>query len=359
MHDEISGRRLDSLGEFRILSEILFPLAGALGTDPVLGDDCGFISVGGVTLAVSGDVGPAPLLWQLPGHSDDYFAAGWLAAVATASDIATAGATPLFMMDLIDAPGSARTEVLSEYAEGYFAACRRFGFICLGGDLRQGPTLAMRTVGAGIVGNGVQIGRTGVRPDDVFVLLGRGGQFISSFLTIKRLGPGEQGFEKDLDALRFPVPQLRSMEILAKETMVRAASDSSDGVLGAVQNIVSSSGCGVKLECNANMLSEQVLVAARMHGVSPWNLFYFWGDWSVVAVIRREQWENFDRVAHAEGIEYAALGLATGGGPRVSANIDGVVKDVNIVRNENFTADGFNFDVMTHVEKFLSSKIFI
>lgn len=94
----------------------------------VAGDDCAFIQVGEHTLAATGDVGPRPVIQNLVAHQDDWEAAGWLAVVATASDIASAGAKPLFLTNCIDAPPTLQVEVLTSFMRGYFSALTSFGF---------------------------------------------------------------------------------------------------------------------------------------------------------------------------------------------------------------------------------------
>src|SRR6185503_581977 len=92
--DETATRALSDLGEFALLERVVFPAARRWGVDGELGDDCGFVAIGDALLAVSADVGPRPLVQQLPGHERDYEASGWHAAVTTASDLATAAARP-------------------------------------------------------------------------------------------------------------------------------------------------------------------------------------------------------------------------------------------------------------------------
>src|SRR4051812_35802224 len=95
---------LADLGEFRILAEVILPLARRADGVTEAGDDCAFVEAGGATLAVTADVGPRPLIRSLTAHCDDWEASGWMAVLATASDIASAGARPLLLTNCVDAP---------------------------------------------------------------------------------------------------------------------------------------------------------------------------------------------------------------------------------------------------------------
>jgi len=128
-HTELDARQtLRDLGEFSLIESVVLPLARDILGASELGGDCSFASVGDLTIAVSADVGPRPLVQQLLGFANDQEAAGWHAAVATASDIATAGATPLLMTNTIDAPPDLDVADLQAFLKGYFQACRSLDF---------------------------------------------------------------------------------------------------------------------------------------------------------------------------------------------------------------------------------------
>lgn len=349
--------RLSEMGEFAIIKEIVVPLARHYNVDAGLGDDCGYIQVGGAMLAVSADVGPRPLVHQLLGYENDFIAAGWHAVVATASDIATAAARPLFLIDTIDAPSDLETGVLEDYLNGYFSACAEFGYVALGGDVRQGQSLSMRVFGVGIVEHQHVIRRSGARAGDIIVLLGPAGKFISSFLTATRDGTDALP-TSDLAALRFPTPRQREMQLLGSRGLISAASDSSDGVLGAIENICCRSHCSAELDLDASQLPDCVLKESRASGVSPWNLFFFWGDWSIVITVRRSHIDELMKVARSEGYSVMEIGRMTDGPIPLSARLDGTHVRVRPLRNENFRERGFNDGILSHVEYMLRAPLF-
>jgi len=353
------GKTLTDVGEFALLDNILFPAAFRAGVGgETLGDDCAFLELGDKVIAVSADVGPRPLVQQLSGHERDFAAAGWHAVVATASDIATAAAKPWFLVDTIDAPPDLPVEHLEEFVDGYFSACAAHGFKTAGGDLRQGSSLVARVFGVGLVEHRRRIGRTGAAVGDHLVLLGPAGAFISAFLKAERLGARSLA-ELELERLRFPRAQGECMQLFAAHDLIVAASDSSDGVLGAIENIAKRSLCAFELHLeSASHLSPELSDEARIRGVDPWNLFFFWGDWSITAVIPQALFARFESVAAETRCSWLPLGRVVDGGSSIAGIVDGRRVSIRPLRNENFLPRSFNAGVRAHVEEMLRTPLF-
>lgn len=353
---------LSDLGEFGVLNEVLFPLAHAADRVTQTGDDCAYIDFGEKLLAVSADMGPRPLLDHIPGRQTDFEAGGWLAAVATISDLATAGAEPLFMTSCVDAPPDLSVQDFKEFMSGYFRACSCFGFRNGGGDIRQGATLAARVFGVGVVERSAKIGRRGGEPGDALVVIGPTGRVMSTYLRALAGDPiivraGNLTSEAE-QILRFPEPRLFDMRRLGSAGLIEAASDTSDGLLGAIQNIVTHSGFGFELRLTQSMLPDYALRAMQSRCLhSPWNLFFCWGDWSVAAVVSSKKLERFLEFCTRESIENLVLGVLTKESTR-RAVLDSGCYNVNVVRNENFVCDSYNAGVETHICHMLQTPLF-
>lgn len=363
MTDNHTPARLSDLGEFAVLRKVILPLATEADGLTRVGDDCAFIEAGNDTLVVSADFGPRPLLRSLAAHADDWEASGWLAVVATASDLASAGAKPLLLTNCIDAPADLEVDVLGRFMRGYFRAMSAFGFRNGGGDLRHGPELAARVFGVGTLGGTRRIGRGGARPGNRLAVIGPAGSFMARYLLAadrqEREGSESTGAISVADDLRFPVPQVRGMRLLAERDLVLAASDTSDGLLGAIENIGRASGCGFTLELHDDLLANDVRQAAALPRVaSAWNLFFAWGDWAVAVVVDGERVGEFKHACGEHGIEWRLLGLVTSG-LRMTAVLGGRSHSVDAVRNENFVDRGFNSGLQGHLDYILSTPILV
>jgi thiamine-monophosphate kinase len=357
MKDRGDPLTLRDMGEFDVIDDVIFKVASRVGLSDTLGDDCGFVQVGDSLIAVSADVGPRPLIQELQGHSNDLVAAGWHAAVATASDIATAGAKPICLVDTIDAPPELHARDLEDFMQGFFAACREFGFDVGGGDIRQGVSLVARVFGMGLVEHGARIGRGSVKPGHRIALIGDAGQFVAAYLRAVR-NSGHIGSTADLERLRYPRPQLQSMRLLANEGLIEAASDSSDGVLGALDNLVRKSKCTIRLDLDSVPMQDSLLREATINGYDPWNLFFFWGDWSVVVAIRAERYAEFEEFTDSKKIPMTTLGNAISGPPYLEATVGRRLCQINVMRNENFKARSFNANINDHIEYMLATQLF-
>lgn len=362
--NSLRDKTLAEVGELRLLEDVVLPMARQFDATTNAGDDCAFIQVGEYTLAATGDVGPRPVIQNLAAHQNDWEAAGWLAVVATASDIASAGAKPLFATNCIDAPPELHVQVLETFMLGYFRALKTFGFRNGGGDLRHGPNLLARVFGVGTVEHTGRIGRRGAAPADHLVVIGPAGLFMANFLLAMKAeadGIETSAFTDSPELLRFPRPQLDAMQLLARHGLIAAASDTSDGLIGAVHNIVRGSRCGFHLELHESLLAPEVRVAADLVEVdSPWNIFFAWGDWSVAAVVPAGRFSEFEDICKVHSFEYRYLGQAIEG-DRITATKDGCQSclELTIVRNENFVSRGFNAGLRGHLDYILKTPLMI
>lgn len=182
----MTKQTLEDIGELALLNDVVLPLAKQFDPDTPVGDDCTFIPASKGVLAVTADAGPAPLIRELEGFEEDYEAAGWLAAIATISDVASAGARPLLLTNCTDAPPDMPLDHFKNYLTGYFRALSEFGFRNGGGDVRQADRLGMRVFGVGQSVANPPIGRRGARAGDKLVGIGPMGEVMAAFLAARR-----------------------------------------------------------------------------------------------------------------------------------------------------------------------------
>ena len=359
-----SSHTLQDVGELHLIENVVALIARRYDKQTEIGNDCAYIPVSECFLAVTADVGPKPLLHRLKKYNNDMEARGWLAVVASASDIATAGAHPLFLTNCIDAPPDLLVNDLEQLLEGYFRACSEFGFKNGGGDLRQGPELAMRVFATGTCPHPYKIGRDKAVVGNVLYVIGPAGQFMANYLIAESILENNAELPQAIeDILRFPRPQLKAMEILARYGLIVAASDTSDGLLGAINNIAKKSQCNFHLTLSEKMLTPEVKQAAEVKNIDPWNLFFAWGDWSVAVAVCSEDKSKFEQVCHDNGIIYEQLGIVTEHKEekeKKTATIDdGPLRGLTILRNENFTKQGFNAGLGNHLAHLLETPLFL
>lgn len=348
--------RLDDWGEFRLISDLVIPIFQNKGVAKSLGDDCGFLplSVHG-HLAVTTDYGPRPLVWEL-GHTS-YWTWGWLAVVINASDLAAAGAKPIGFTSSVEAPPSMAIDDLRNFFDGMATACQEFAIPNLGGNIRAAPHFECHGTAFGLVEHKHPLTRSGCRPGDIIVAIGECGRFISAYLHAKQNGLGNIA-EDEKERLLMPRPRLLEMAMLHQADVLTAASDNSDGVLGAIWNIAERSVCGMELELEEDSISSSVRKVARENKLNPWNLALCWGDWQVIVAVAKDSLQAFKQIATDCKIEHTLLGKAVEGPPKLYGMVDGRRIHLKVLRNENFAKTSYNKNVQEHLSHMLHDSIF-
>ncbi len=345
------ARTLGELGEFQALARLL-PVTERYGP---LGDDCFFLPWRDGFLVATADPGPIPLISQLGPEWRDLAIWGWYAAAASASDLATSGAEALFMTNCLAAPNATPEDEVRAYFRGYSEALEHFGFANGGGDLSSAEEFRSVCTAVGWV-TGDPIRRNGCSPGDILACVGRSGAFAAAFLSAIAHARDELSPET-ITTLSRPIPRLREMRTLHQECTVTAASDASDGLMGAIWNIAERSRCAFVLELSSQQRLKVVDDAASAFGLDPWSLYFFWGDWQVAITFRESDLHAITRLAEEHDIELTVLGRAIDGNPRLTATVDGLRCSVNLIRNEHFSPDTYLGKEPRDVTEFLRRPV--
>lgn len=351
-----SIQTLGDLGEFALLQQVVLPMVGGgEGVSP-LGDDCSFVRLpsGKHDLVVTTDAAPRPLAWSVGDQS--YRTWGWHAVVGSVSDLAAAGAVPLVITTSVEAPRDMAVEDFKEFFQGIAEASREHGVTNGGGNVREAPRFACHTTAIGVVPTSAQLRRGGARPGDLLIAVGECGHFGAAYVRAKERGLDALS-EVEHARLCRPRAYIKEMQLLHGPGLLSAASDNSDGVLGALWNIAEASGCAVELDMSTRALPKPVAEVASEFGYNPWNLMFFWGDWQVIVSVPPARSDDFWRTAKEHRISVQRLGRACEGPPRLVGLSEGHRRSLQLIRNENFLESSFNADVVTNVEFMLRSAL--
>jgi len=353
LHD--NEDKLSDWGEFRLINEIILPTLDPRTGSHVAGDDCAYFRAPAGSFAVTSDVGPKPLVWHI-GHQS-YFTWGWYSVAINASDIASAGAEPLAFTSSVEAPSSMLVTEFRDFFRGIATACGELGFPNAGGNIREAPRFECHGTGIGFVGDGPVLRRSGCVPGDLIVSVGECGRFMTSYARAKSNGLSALS-RPEWELLMTPRPPLQVMLKLRRGGFLTAASDNSDGVLGAIWNIATASECAVEIDMSDDLVPLEIREAAMSLGVDPWNLIFCWGDWQVICAVRTDSVEPLNRLAEAENVRIQTLGRAVVGPPSIYGCRSGRCMPLNVIRNENFTPASFNRSTETQLEYMLKSRLF-
>jgi thiamine-monophosphate kinase len=247
---------------------------------------------------------------------------------------------------------------INEFFDGLAEACAEFGLSVAGGNIRSAQRFAAHGTALGLVRTKPFLGRGGAKPGDYLLVIGECGKFISTYLKARREGIRTID-EADLQVVTRPRPQLLLMRSLRDAGLIEAASDNSDGLLGAIWNVCESSLCAADIEMNNESLPQVVLSNAQIEGINPWNIMFFWGDYNVVVAVRSHRIKDFIDAARALNVSYRLLGRMSAGPPALHGLIGSERRQLRLLRNENFRQQGFNSDVNDHVNYMLREQLFI
>ena len=212
--------------------------------------------------------------------------------VVSTSDLAAAGASPLVITTSIDAPHDMPVSDLGDFFEGMEEASGRHGIANGGGNIREASTFSCHATVLGTVPKGIRLRRNGARPGDFLVAVGECGQFAAAYVKAKQCGIDVLTPEEEACISR-PFARIAEMQILCNKGLANAASDNSDGVLGALWNIAEASDCSIEVDMAPEAIPESVAEAASEFGYNPWNFMFFWGDWQVIAAVSSDRSDEF------------------------------------------------------------------
>ncbi len=242
-----------ALGEFELIRRYFADL-GPLrpGVEQGVGDDCALLSLPpGQWLATSIDTMVAGRHF-LPNIDPEHL--GWRALAAAVSDLAPAGAEPLWFTLALSLP-AADPAWLEGFARGLRAGAEAWGLRLVGGDTTAGPlTITLQVMGAAPA---IQpITRAGARPGDRVYLSGCTGEAAAA---LPLLGAAEHTAGQQALLQRYLRPQPRLALGLALRGLATAAVDISDGLLADAGHIAERSGVALRLQAEAIPLAPALL----------------------------------------------------------------------------------------------------
>ena len=203
----------------------------------------------------------------LAGLYRDPYTMGWVAVMASLSDLAAVGADPLGLVISASVPTTHGPEFAEQAGRGMEDACRSVGVFVLGGDSNAAPAVSLTGCAIGLVPRSAVLTRRNIRPGDALFLTGPAGG--GNALALVRLA----GLADDL----FPEARYRPSARLSAGAVLRgrahACMDTSDGVLTTLDQLMRLNGCGFEVECEwGRLLARDVLALCERTGTPPWMM---------------------------------------------------------------------------------------
>jgi thiamine-monophosphate kinase len=253
----------------------------------------------------------------------DPYTIGWVAATNGLSDLAAVGAEPVGLLLAACFGPDWPPERRARLAEGLSDCLRASETALLGGDTGGATTTVVTTTGIGRVEGAAPLSRVGASVGDVVCVTGATG---SGAALAARFLLGDEPSE-------WPEERFRPLARLGVGAAVRGVAstctDSSDGLIQAVELLASLNGLGAALEWEAASLDPAAAAYLSRRGVPLWlGWLSEAADYELVMSVPESRLSDARRAAGSVGlwpigrlVEGSGVTLSAGGGPAVPIDV--------------------------------------
>ncbi|NNC95161.1 MAG: hypothetical protein HKN92_06320 [Chitinophagales bacterium] len=235
------------------------------------------------------------------GLYSDPFQIGWVAVMASISDLAAVGAKPIGILLNEDIPSDYPDEKIDLLQRGIQEACRHSQTYVVGGDTNTSAELHIGTSALGLIKNGgPTISRKGCKNEDTLWISGEMGHG-SSYAYSKM-------FKNETAEKYLPSPSLSHGEVVRR--FASSCIDSSDGFYPAIANLMEVNEMGITLTYPIeDLLHPRAMEIAIANNLPPW--FFLagpHGEFELVFTVNKTVIENFVKEASEMNWEPIMIG---------------------------------------------------
>jgi len=184
---------------------------------------------------------------------------GWKSLAINLSDIAAMGGVPQYALVALALPEDTEVADVTLLYEGMIELAGRFDVAIIGGNISRSPAVSITVTVLGGSLNGEVLRRSAARPGDKIAVTGYPGSAAAGLEMLSQdLQFGVEMSTYLRSAFTRPRPRIAEGQLLLKEG-VKAAIDTSDGLLADLRHVCEASGVAAKI--NTNLLPIHPAVA--------------------------------------------------------------------------------------------------
>lgn len=228
---------------------------------------------------------------------------GWANVVHSLSDLAAAGASPLGVLVSFTLPRGADEAWTEGLTAGTAAALEAHGTFCLGGDTSFADEASFQCVGVGLVKGDAYLTRAGARVGDRVFVTGPVG--LGNLLGLAR--SADPAMWEQVQPLYRPRAPFDL--VAATRPMLRAAIDTSDGLLAGLDLLMRTNQLGLRFRHREELYHPALVEASRRLGTPLWIGGAFgMGEYELLLVVDGARVEDF--LAASRGLGRSVLEVA-------------------------------------------------
>lgn len=170
--------------------------------------------------------------------------------------------------------------------DGVASASKAMQVKVTGGNIRDADQLRVLATMVGIIEDGEPLRRGAGQPGQTLWAIGPSGHFWLSILTCLQDGLDRGRVMPEVEAALFrPMPLVSFARALRLSGIATMATDASDGVMAAVQNVAAAARCAAEVEVSELVTDAWAQEQADRLGVDARACAFAWGDWQIVTAI--------------------------------------------------------------------------
>ena len=312
---------MTDLGKFSadLIEKLVYPHLGAQNSavlvGPGHGRDNAVIQVGNnqVLIATADPLSVIPAL----GFKDS----AYISTHLLASDLATCGFPPQFLMVNLNLPSQMKNEEFEEYWKSMDSECKKLGISIIGGHTGRYVGSDYTVVGGGVMmtlaPKQKYLTTTMSTPGDLILMTK--GAAIAATALLSRVFPEtiDKAFgnsflknaQRYLDKFSVVEDALTAASVGLREKGVTAMHDVTEGgLLGALYELSEASQVGLEIELSKVIVPVEAKRVCDLFDISPYSTL---SEGTLIATVKTEQFQEVQHALAAKGIRNAIIGRVT------------------------------------------------
>lgn len=234
---------------------------------------------------------------------------GDLGVTHAVSDIYAAGGQPFAITVALLLTDNSRSDFALAIMTGADNAARRYGSYIVGGDTKHAKKGSIIATALGSVGKKEHLTRAGAQPGDLLVTTGYVGPYLFGAISQQKKWELPDHLTAQVrEAICVQQPPFQLAQELGASRLASACTDISDGLLVAVSEIASKSGCGAIVEEQFLPVPEEMTQVALDHGLNAIHLTLSGGDWEYMYAIPPKNYDLTAEIAKRHGRNLLIVG---------------------------------------------------